>query len=174
MRLFVAAELPAGVVERLAAWTPRHDALRPVAPSALHLTLAFLGERPSDGGLAGLLEPLARPVGELSAASAPLWLPVRRPRALAVGVEDPSGALRALQADVSEALERSAGLAPADRPYLPHVTVARVRRGARAPRLELAPPALEPFAATALTLFRSHLGGRGGARYETLASVALV
>ena len=47
----------------------------------------------------------------------------------------------------------------------PHVTVARVRRGARAPSGDLRPPPQLPFRPNALTLFRSHLGS-AGARYE--------
>jgi 2'-5' RNA ligase len=45
VRLFVAAELPEPVVSALVGWRPALAALRPVAPEALHLTLAFLGER---------------------------------------------------------------------------------------------------------------------------------
>ena len=44
-----------------------------------------------------------RVVGELS-LGAPLWLPPRRPRALAVEVRDESGALLALKGDVLNAL----------------------------------------------------------------------
>jgi 2'-5' RNA ligase len=47
VRLFVALELPGGVRDALAAWatqvTGGDEALRAVAPGALHLTLAFLG-----------------------------------------------------------------------------------------------------------------------------------
>lgn len=174
VRLFVAAELPAVVVEALTRWRPRDPALRPLAPEALHLTLAFLGWRAAEDGerVGALLPGLARPVDGL-ALGEPRWLPPRRPRVLAVDVEDPAGALAGLQADVVGALADAVGFEPERRAYLAHVTVMRVRSGMRAPRLDLAPPrGPAPFAAPALTLFRSHLA-RGGARYEALARVAL-
>jgi 2'-5' RNA ligase len=60
---------------------------------------------------------------------------------------------------------------PETRPFRPHVTVARVRRGARVRVREVpAPPQLR-FHATGLVLYRSQLG-RGGARYEAIVRVA--
>ena len=57
------------------------------------------------------------------------------------------------------------------RPFRPHVTVARVRRGPR-PSRDLPDPPRATFAGEAVTLFRSHLG-RGPARYEALERVEL-
>ena len=117
---------------------------------------AAAGRRPDLGGLA---------------LGAPLWLPRRRPHALALALRDERGALTALQAALAAALAAGGWFAPEQRPYLPHVTLARVRRGgdprtlARRPLPD--PPALA-FAGAAVTLFRSRLG-RGGARYEALA-----
>lgn len=173
MRLFVAAEVPGEVAARLAAWTPRDPALRAVAVEALHLTLAFLGERSAaEAEAAGrALEGAARPVAALALGPA-RWLPPRRPRALAVEVIDGSGALKRLRGDVVGALTAAIGFEPERRAFLPHVTVARVRRGARVRPLRLAPPGGEPFAATALTLFRSRLSPQG-ARYEALVRLRL-
>ena len=60
---------------------------------------------------------------------------------------------------------------PESRPFWPHVTLARVRRGAlpAAPRAD-APPAA--FAATALTLFSSRTHP-AGARYSALERLPL-
>jgi 2'-5' RNA ligase len=173
VRLFVAVALPRDVRDALADWRPRDDALRPVATDGLHVTLCFLGWCDEDRAQAigAAATACAAPVGELAVGDA-LWLPRRRPSVLAVALEDPEGELSALQRCVAEAMVDAAGHEPEDRPFLPHVTVARVRRGARAPRGELpAPPALR-FAAGALTVYRSHLG-RGGARYEALAAAPL-
>src|SRR3954454_15581592 len=78
----------------------------------------------------------------------------RRPRVLGVELDDAGGELDALQARVSEAMVGAAGYVPEKRPFLAHVTVARVRRGGRAPRGELPrPPALR-FTPAALILYR--------------------
>jgi 2'-5' RNA ligase len=171
-RLFVAAELPQEVVDALVRWRPRADGLRALAPESLHVTLAFLGSRDEAeiDLVGGLLGGLARPVGALSVDRA-RWLPPRRPRVLAVELADGDGALGELQRDVAGAVAGATDWRPERRPFLAHVTVARVRTGARPPELD-PPPPLGPFAAPALTLFRSHPGA-GGSRYEALARVAL-
>lgn len=174
LRLFVAAELPGDVVEALVDWRPRADGLRPVAPEALHVTLAFLGSREEDdvAAIAPVLERVARPVGRLSLARA-VWLPKRRPRVLAVELEDADGALAAMQGELAAGLREAIGWTPEKRPFLAHVTVARVRSGAR--RLPDAEdvPDRGPFGASALTLFRSLLSPRG-ARYEPLTRTKLL
>jgi RNA 2',3'-cyclic 3'-phosphodiesterase len=173
VRLFVAAELPEAVREALVAWRPSDDGLRPVAADGLHVTLCFLGWR-DDGAverIGAAMAACAAPVGELAVGAA-LWLPPRRPRVLAVELDDPQERLGALAASVVRAMVGAAGHEPEKRPFLPHVTVARVRRGARAPAGDLDPPRPLRFTPTALTLFRSHLGS-AGARYEGLVSVRL-
>ncbi len=176
MRLFVAAELPDAVVRALARWAPRDDGLRAVAPASLHLTLAFLGERSPEQAEAavGVVRAVAAPVAGLT-LGAGRWLPRRRPRVLAVEVVDSSGALGALQAAVVAGLGEAVGFAPERRTFLPHVTVARVRRGGRADAAVGPAPEVAPFSVTALTLMRSHLSSspRGPARYEALERVAL-
>ncbi|HWT95146.1 MAG TPA: 2'-5' RNA ligase family protein, partial [Solirubrobacteraceae bacterium] len=48
MRLFVALDLPSGVVAALSAWAgaAERPGLRILPAASLHVTLAFLGERP--------------------------------------------------------------------------------------------------------------------------------
>jgi RNA 2',3'-cyclic 3'-phosphodiesterase len=177
-RLFVALDLPDAVVEALATWRAPllrgSDELRAVAPEALHVTLCFLGAKPE-----AAIAPLAELVQECAAGAAggvaglafgePLWLPRRRPRVLAVALEDRHGELAALQARLVERLAEDGWHDPETRPYLPHVTVARVRggkapQGARAPA---APPAFV-FDGAAVVLYRSRLS-QAGARYEPLS-----
>jgi 2'-5' RNA ligase len=171
VRLFVAAELPEAAIDALLAWRPEHEELRPVPRESLHVTLAFLGER--DEGevpvVGALVEQLARPVGGLTLERA-RWLPPRRPRVLAVELGG-AEALVELQAAVAAGLAGAIGFVPEKRRFLPHVTVARVRRRAPSGELPELPYAGE-FAATALTLFRSRLSPKG-ARYETLARASL-
>jgi 2'-5' RNA ligase len=188
-RLFVALELPSPVREALIAWRGREaagfDALRPVAADALHVTLCFLGARDETEipAIAAATTACAAPVQELSLGAA-LWLPPRAPRVLTVALEDPRGTLAALQSRLSRALAAGGWYEPDPRPYLPHVTIARVRgaggrRGAQRsradglpPAVELAPPPPLGFGGQALVLNRSHLGA-GGPRYEALARTEL-
>lgn len=176
-RLFVALDLPDDVQERLAAWTRRAargtEGLRLIEREMLHVTLAFLGwrdleEAPRIGELALAC---AAPVGELAVAGA-TWLPPRRPRLLAVDLTDERGELAALQRRLSDALAAGAGYEPESRAFWPHVTVARVAKGARVRARELKGPRVEPFPGRALTLYRSRLQ-RSGARYEPVASAPL-
>jgi 2'-5' RNA ligase len=182
-RLFVALELPAEVRALLATFgraaADADPALRPVREDDLHVTLLFLGHRAlaeievASVAVADAATGVAAPLLELGA---PLWLSPRRPHVLTVELADPSCALAALQAAVSVALVDALGIVPERRRFLPHVTVARVRRGAVPRRDRLPDPPWEdlgPFPGEAVTLFRSHLGG-GPARYEALLRVPLV
>jgi 2'-5' RNA ligase len=177
IRLFVAVDLPREVRGELAGWARERagelDVLRLVPEESLHVTLAFLGWRPaSEAGHVGRVALAgAEPVRALALGSG-TWLPPRRPRVLAVDLEDPDGRLGALQARVSQALTAEAGYEPEARPFRPHVTVARVRRGERARAGELPAPRPVRFEPEALTLYRSRLS-RAGAEYEPLARAEL-
>jgi 2'-5' RNA ligase len=130
MRLFVALDAPAGVLERVRRWQQaqgRERRLRPVALEALHVTLAFLGHRP---------RPVAETVGRLVAEvdpgpvegrllSDPVPVPRRRPKLLALAVESPAAV--ALQAELGRRLRALGLYEPERRPYWPHLTVFRLR-----------------------------------------------
>jgi 2'-5' RNA ligase len=177
-RLFVALELPESIRQALVGWRATAvravEGLRLVREEDLHVTMCFLGwqaigEVDSIASACGALA--AEPVAQLCVAGS-IWLPRRRPRVLAVELEDRGGALAAAQSRLSAALEGGAWYRPEKRPFLAHVTVARVPGGARVRAGELqAPPGLA-FVGTTLTLFRSRLSP-AGARYEALASVEL-
>lgn len=174
-RLFVALDLPEPVVEALVAWRAPllGDAreLRPVAPEALHVTLAFLGAKPEEAiaPLSELVEAYAVGVGGLAgmAFGEPLWLPRRRPRVLAVALEDRHGLLSALQARLVDLLAADGWYEPELRPYLPHVTVARVRGSAAVRVRDLPRPPELAFEGVGLVLYRSFTAP-AGARYEPL------
>jgi RNA 2',3'-cyclic 3'-phosphodiesterase len=177
VRLFIALELPAPVLDALVAWRDAaldgRDGLRPIAPAALHVTLCFLGwqEEAAIPPLGALVRACAGPLGEL-ALGTQLWLPRRRPRVLAVALQDPHGELLALQERLVGSLVEGGWYEPEARPFLGHVTVARVRRDARVEAPPLAAPPPLAFPGAALTLYRSRLERRG-ARYEALARVDL-
>jgi RNA 2',3'-cyclic 3'-phosphodiesterase len=61
---------------------------------------------------------------------------------------------------------------PEKRPFWPHVTLARVRKGGRVRRLDVPDPPAAEWWGEAVTLYRSHLS-RAGAHYEPLERVAL-
>jgi RNA 2',3'-cyclic 3'-phosphodiesterase len=178
-RLFVALELPESIRQALVDWraTAVHavEGLRLVREEDLHVTMCFLGwqaigEVDSIASACGVLA--GEPGAQLRVAGS-IWLPRRRPRVLAVELEDRDGALARIQSRLSAALESGGWYRPEKRPFLAHVTVARVRGGARVRAGELgALPGLA-FVGTTVTLFRSRLSP-AGARYEALASVELV
>ncbi|HYI98592.1 MAG TPA: RNA 2',3'-cyclic phosphodiesterase [Thermoleophilaceae bacterium] len=179
VRLFVALALPEAVQTELAAWAEDalhgDAALRLVPSEGLHVTLAFLGSR--DASAVG--EIAAATASAVAGTAAPLLeagelapLPRRRPRVIALDLIDPDGRVAALQSAVGAALAEAAAYEPESRRFRPHVTVARVRKGAHpAPRAPLRAP-LPPFAATEVVLYRSELGP-GGARYTALSATAL-
>jgi RNA 2',3'-cyclic 3'-phosphodiesterase len=176
----VALDLPGEARRRLAAWRDglfagRGD-VRPVAPEALHVTLVFLGwqdesevdamAEASLGVVTGIGAPLLRP-GEVRA------LPPRHPRLFALDLHDEAGRAGALHAALAAALEAGGWYRPEKRPFWPHLTLARVKRGQRRVSGLDGPPAPgEPFRGERLTLYRSTLSAQG-ARYEPLGAIAL-
>jgi 2'-5' RNA ligase len=176
LRLFVALELPDAARSALVAF--RHAAAdpevwRPVADEALHLTLAFLGRRPARDVtvVSSILRDAAGAAPRLALAAG-LLLPPRRARVLCASLEDPDGTLADLQSRVSDELGAAGVYVPEKRPFRPHVTVARLRPRARAPRSVSQSPEPLEFAGGPLTLFESRLHPRG-ARYEPLTRVSL-
>jgi len=179
VRLFVALELPDDVRATLAGWLHRqravHAQVRPVPVEQLHVTLAFLGTRPA-GELDRIADAVAAVGGAGScfglATGAPVWLPPRRPRALAIEIHDERGELAVLHDALAAALDDAIGWRP-DRPLRPHVTVARRSAvGGGTPLPGLAPTPSIAFDAPALTVFRSTLLPEG-ARYATVERAPL-
>lgn len=177
-RLFVALELPADARDELARWRSSIAAsvpdLRLVRVEDLHVTLCFLGSRREDeiaaiGGACGVVA--GEPVADVGFGSA-VWLPARRPRVLAVQLRDDEGAVARIQSVLSRALVAGGWYAPESRPFLAHVTVARVARDARVRAVELPAPPETAVRCSRVTLYRSRLGA-GGARYSAEASVEL-
>jgi RNA 2',3'-cyclic 3'-phosphodiesterase len=103
-----------------------------------------------------------------------VWLPPRRPRALAVEIHDSHGRLAAMQASVSAALAEVGKWEPPRGRFRAHITLARMREGAlggaRARPLP-ATPQLR-FTPATMALYRSWLSPEG-ASYEAIATCAL-
>jgi 2'-5' RNA ligase len=172
VRLFVALDLPDAARAALARF---RDAVadpavwRPLDASSFHVTLAFLGHRIEDDveRVADVLRRLPPWEPPQLALADGLLLPPRRARVLTVALADSDGALGPLQAAVSAGLADAGLYEPEARPFRAHVTVARLRSGARPPRGLEAEPEPLPFTAGGVTLYRSLLA-RGGATYEPL------
>ena len=148
-RLFLALDLPEPARASLVAWrdtlvSGRSD-LRPVRPESLHVTLVFLGWQDEsavskivDAAFSSLSvgsPPRLTPMGVRS-------LPPRNPRLIALDLEDEGGRATALQASASAALEAGGWYRPEKRPFWPHLTLARAKRGERRvqPILDGPPP----------------------------------
>ena len=173
-RLFVAVELPdepRAAVVRAVETLHAPPGFRPIPDDQLHLTLVFLGAV-EPARVAAIEERLV----EVAAHAAPFETALT-----AFGAFPPRGAARVLWVGLCDDEGRLAGLARAtddglrglvvtqERPFRAHVTVARARAPVRVPQAVLE-TAVEPvrFEVGAVTLFRSHLGGRLPARYEPL------
>lgn len=180
MRLFVAVTPPPDALDELrsatAAVRAGSDGLRWSPPEQWHLTLAFLGEV-DDRARHDVTERL----GRAAARHAPCTLALAGAgrfgqRVLWTRVDGDVDRLRRLAASVRAAARR-ARIAVEDRPYRPHLTLARARDGAD---LRPAVDALGGFAGRAWTarelhLVRSRLGAGpdGRAQHELLCSWAL-
>jgi 2'-5' RNA ligase len=191
-RLFVAIDPPVSVREALATWAravastlrsaASRDAggpLRLLDADTMHLTLCFLGSRPPDeiDVLADAMEDLLEHTSPELSIGAPVWLPPRRPRALAVEVHDAGprdGALAGLQHAVATAVGGVIDWKPEKRRFRGHVTVARTRSGSRAARrssvsdTRLPPTPQRTFRPERVVLYRSWLAPTG-ATYESVA-----
>lgn len=174
--MFIALDLPEQARDRLVAWRDtlldgRRD-VRPVRPEALHVTLVFLGWQ--DESAAGRIAeaafeslPAAPPPRLTATAVRPV--PPRSARLFALDLDDEDGRATALQTAMSDALETGGWYRPEKRPFWPHITLARVKRGERrvAPPPDEPPPPRQPFDAAVVTLYRSTLRPQG-ALYEPL------
>jgi 2'-5' RNA ligase len=156
-RLFVAVWPPPDVVDRLGV-LPRSEqrGVRWVSPENCHVTLRFLGEA-EPAAVAACLDGRRMP-----ATTAVLGPAVRR---LGRGmVVVPVAGLDELASIVGEATA-GVGVAPDQRPFRGHVTVARIKSGATC---ELLGTALHTeFPVTEVTLVRSTLSHHG-ATYEVV------
>jgi 2'-5' RNA ligase len=126
-RLFIAIDLPKPVrwrLSQLVADPPR--GVRPVRPAQLHLTLHFLGAVEDDtcSMLRDALAVIRGVAFRLSIRGTGVFPPRGRPSVLWAGVDD-SPELVELHAAIGKAIA-SCGLEIELRPYVPHVTLARL------------------------------------------------
>ncbi len=171
MRAFFAVELPedvSDVVSRgLAELRGRLPAARWVRPGSVHVTLRFLGEQ-EQALLAALGERIAAelaglPPAEVRLAGGGFFPHERRARVAWLGGRSPG--LEAWAAAV-ERCARELGVEPEERPFSPHLTLARLERPWGAADVEMFSVAvsnwrLPEFTARELVLFASELRPSG-------------
>ena len=185
-RLFIAVELPPDARRALAAIPPALDcgrAVRWTKPENIHLTLQFLGNTPA-GRVEAIVAALKETVPPLSPfrltlAGVGAFPNARRPRVVWVGVGGETGRLAELHRAVITAT-RTVGFRLENRPFKPHLTIARVQKWAGRSdyaRIEAALRDSDIGEVAALpvesvALIRSQLRPQG-ARYTTLAVIPL-
>jgi 2'-5' RNA ligase len=177
LRLFVAVDVPRlnerHIDETLEPWRERLPDGRWVEPEKWHVTLKFLGSTPSAvlpkvkeavRATAASVEPFELHLGHLGVFPGP-----RRARVVWVGLDDPADGLSRLAAGLEERLRED--FPTERRGFNAHLTVARFRR----PALVDDPEELtgtrvpgEPFVVDHVVLYRSHLLGPKGSRYEVV------
>lgn len=186
-RLFIAAELPAGLLQELAALQNRlrrgNPPVRWVDPAAMHLTLWFFGDVAVEQ-----IPRLAAVLSQVCAGRAAIHIrlgqvgafpSMRRPSVVWAGLVEGEAPLREWYAALACALE-PLGFTGDSRPYHPHLTLGRVRRDISAEQQSRLGEALQQMAvepgAPALvrhmTLFQSELRP-DGPRYTALATCDL-
>jgi len=175
VRLFCALQLPAETVETIAAWQEEHlPGLRTVPPENLHVTLVFIGARPV-ADVAAIAAELRAAAQAARPASFRLRGYRETPRVGMLVLEEAGmSPAAALVADLEHRLARLGLVAPARRPWRPHITVTRFRE-----RAGLAPPLpnICSIHVVRSALYRSSLGrgsaASSGARYDALETAAL-
>ncbi|HKI23168.1 MAG TPA: RNA 2',3'-cyclic phosphodiesterase [Gaiellaceae bacterium] len=169
LRLFCALRLPDSTLDSLERWQSEHLREGRIVPREhLHVTLAFLGSRPSTelAAVAGALEEAAGHPGEIVFSAARY----RETRSVGMVVlEDEAGEGARVAETLFDRLERLRVYEREDRPWLPHVTVVRFRTR---PRLDPPVPDLGQFRPSDAAVYMSALRPTG-AQYRVLESVPL-
>jgi 2'-5' RNA ligase len=175
MRTFMAVELPVAVRSQVQTlqeqlqselrrlhipncfrWTPVEN---------LHITLRFLGET-SPAQCAAIAQGLDKAASGRSPFSLHLrrlgaFPTLRRPNVLWLGIHGDQTALSALQAACEE-LARSLGFAPEERPFSPHLTLARAQRNADRQALAAAGDVLNELARLSNAPFLDNMAAHSG------------
>jgi len=177
LRLFLALRPPDAALDTLVAWQQEHLAgvrpagVRIVPREHLHVTLAFLGQRPA-AELPAILDALRGAAAGV--AEPPRLTPVAYRETRSVGMlvlDDEDCRAGTLARDLHERLEALGVYRLEARTWLPHLTVARFRepKGLRPPLPNRGTYVLIPSDASA---YLSRLQP-SGAQYEILESIEL-
>lgn len=184
MRAFIAIPLSGecrrAIDEAVSPLRSGGEAVSWVPEGNLHLTLKFLGEIPSGriGELGDLMLAGARdiPPFEIRVCEAGGFPSLRMPRVLWIGIREPLELVRKLHQNMENELSR-AGFPRDEKPFHPHVTIARIR-GRTAPgwpdafAAAVSGMAVCAVPVTSYRLYESRLSP-SGARYSVLREVPM-
>jgi 2'-5' RNA ligase len=136
IRTFIAIDFPAEIITKIARITAYLrtqtpvNALNWVAPENMHLTLNFLGDVREDHILAieQCLQEAVRGQSSFNITIEGLGMypNAKQPRVVWLGIKD-AGALKHIQQALTKAL-KVIDIEQENRPFLPHLTLARIRR----------------------------------------------
>ncbi|MDQ0112617.1 RNA 2',3'-cyclic phosphodiesterase [Paenibacillus harenae] len=178
VRLFVAVPLPEAIKDHLTRWAQQNKTKLPFRkwthPADYHITLQFLGETSMDKleRLKTALSDVQLPTFGLRLNTVGTFGPPKAPRILWTSVDGDLPSLGSLHKDV---VRRTSplGFVPEDRPYKPHITLARTFAGEGG--LDAAPfsgfRSSEQWTVDHFVLMRTHL--RASPMYETIGKYPL-
>lgn len=195
MRIFIALDINDAIRQRIARFMDGVRGFAPgarwVKPESLHVTLKFIGEKPATA-----VEEIKRALSSIRAEPVELnfrghgFFPtVNAARVFWIGIE--SGPKLARLATAVDEAVKAVGIAPEERPFSPHLTLARRAGGSGAPRWHkgdslnrdfrllqeklaaLPSPEFGTMTAHEFFLYESRLR-REGAQYIKIANFALI
>jgi 2'-5' RNA ligase len=194
MRLFLALDIDDAIRERITRFVDGVRNFAPYArwmqPESLHVTLKFIGEQPE-----AIVEKIKQAMATVSAASTQIhfrgygFFPTSKSaRVFWIGMAS-GPELVALAAAIDDTMP-SLGIPKEDRPFSPHITLARGRRASGSPRISskdgpsrifqrlqeklsaLSVPEFGTMTPREFFLYQSHLSPKGS-KYTKLASFSL-
>jgi 2'-5' RNA ligase len=169
-RAFVAVRPPDAVLDAVGRVTLDLPGARRTPRDQWHITLQFLGDDVDVDAVASALATLSATPAEVQlGAAGPLGNP-RRSMVFAVFVRSGGEWLGRVAGEIAERL-RPLGFAPDERPFVPHLTIARFKRPTALPRDDGSALG-DPWTVREVVLFESRLG-RGPARHIERAVIPL-
>ena len=127
-RIFIAADLPPDMREKMAALKRDIKGVRWYGPDHIHLTMRFIGEVEDDivGEVQQALYSIEAPAIELESDGVGLFFAKKRPRVIWVGLQ-PAEPLKELRSRIDEALQHI-GLPEDKKAFKPHVTIGKCKK----------------------------------------------
>lgn len=171
MRLFVAVHVPDALKAKIASLSAqlKSDAIVPVRPENMHLTLRFIGEADDAGPMMEKLKAIKFKPFACSLKGVGVFPDENYIRVVWAGVES-GGALEGLAKDVIGSLEGFGK--EEERGFTAHLTIARVRRKVDMSGFLNAhkEDVFGGFEVSSFDLMESVLGGAGGPVYKRVAT----